>query len=345
MQCNRVSAVSRYRRWLLAVLAGGALAASAAEPLSITVAVPGPGANSFLPVELISRLGADRAEGAEVKVNYVSGGNVAMQQLTTNNVDFAIVGLPTAMSARLKDSRIVAIAPINDLPLYVLLVRQALKGQVKTVADLKGRTLGVHSSSVTTKTNSHQVLELMLAQNGVPPGSVRFVAVGQRWQSESAMLNSGDADAIIGDEPYASRMIAEKIAFPLIHLGNPADAKRLPGGGFLRGAVIAQTDQLERNPHKAEVMVRIIKRVLYWLATSSPEGIVGAAGLNGTPEGKYFAEVLVKYPRQYSRDGKFSTRQLQETETFFRASQSGNASAQALKMESMVVDHWAGRKD
>ena len=244
-----------------------------------------------------------------------------------------------------QDARVVSIAPVNDLPLYVLLVRQALKGKVNKVADLKGRTIGVHSNSLSSKTNSHQLLDLVLAKSGVSPDEVRTVAVGQRWESESAMLAAGDADAVMGDEPYAARMEAEKIAFPLLHLGNPSVTKNIPGGGFLRASVIARTDLLERNPQKAELMVRIIKRTLDWLARNPPQTIVATAGLSYAPESKYLVEVLKKYPRQYSKDGKFSTAQLRETELFFHASQSSNPAARDLKIESMIDDRWSGRKN
>lgn len=331
--------------WLSALLFGIISAAVAAEPLKITVAVPGPGTGSYFPIEIIPRIGADRAEGAEVKLNLVPGGGVAIEQMLTNNADIAVVGLPAAMSARLKDPRVVTIAAVNDLPLYALLVRWGLKDQVRSVADLKGRTVGVHSNSLSSKTNSHQLLELVLARNDVDADAVRTVAVGQRWQSEAAMLSSGDADAVMGDEPYASRMEDEKIAYVLMHLGNPEHAKAMPGAGFLRAAVIARSDRIERDPKKAETMVRIVKRVLDWLAKTPPETIVETAGLAGTVEGRYFLDVLRKYPRQYSKDGKFSTRQLRETETFFHESQGHNPAARGLKIESMVIDRWAGRKD
>ena len=317
----------------------------AAEPVKITIAVPGPGTGAYLPIELISRIGADKAEGAEVKLNFVPGGGVAIEQLQTNVADFAVVGLPAAMSAHLKDPRIVAVAPVNDLPLYALLVREALKGKVKTIADLKGRTIGVHSNSLNTKTNSHQLLDLVLVSNGIPLDAVRTVSVGQRWQSEAAMLASGDADAIMGDEPYATRMEAEKVGFALLHLGNPSHANSIAGGGFLRATVIARNDQITRNAQKTEVMVRIIKRVLDWLAKTDSADIVKTAGQAGTPEGEIAAKVLKKYPRQYSTDGKFSTQQLRQTEIFFHESQAHNPAARQLKLESMVVDRWAGRKD
>ncbi len=318
---------------------------AAAQTQQISVSVPGPGAASYLPVSLIPKIGADRAEGAQVRVQYVSGGGVAIQEMLSNNSEFVVLGLPAAMSARLRDSRIVALAAVNDLPLYVLLVRSGLQGKVKSVADLKGRVIGVHSNSITTKTNSHQLIELLLRQAEVSPDSVRFVSVGQRWSSEAAMLAEGAADAIMGDEPHASRMVADKAAFALVHLGDPQTAAAIPGGAFLRGVLVGRQDRIEHDPKKAETMVRIIRRTLEWIASHTPEEVIDMAGIEDPAERKYMLATMRKYPRQYSSDGKFSTRQLQDTEIFFRKSQAGNSAAQTLKVESMVMDRWAGRKD
>ena len=315
-----------------------------AAPERIEVVLPGPGAGGYLPVELIPKLGTDKAEGVEVGVKFVGGGGVALEQLLSNNADFAVVGLPAAMSARLKDAGVVAVAPINDLPIYALLVRQALKGKVKTIADLKGRTIGVHSNSVTTKTNSHQLLELVLKTQGIPLDSVRTVPVTQRWDSESTMLMTGDADAIMGDEPYATRMEEQKIAFSLLHLGNPAQVKTIPGGGFLRATLITRKELIDRNPERVAAMVRVVKRTLEWIAKQTPARIVQAAQLKDPDAASAMVRSLTKYPRQFSPDGRFSSKQLADTEIFFYASQSANPSAKALKVESMIDDRWAGRK-
>ena len=320
-------------------------AAQAAEPMRISVSVPGPGAASYFPIDIIPRLGTDREEGVSLQVNHVPGGGVAIEELVSNNADFAVVGLPAAMSARLKDRRIIALAAVNDLPLYVLLVREALRGQVKSPADLKGRTVGVHSNSLASKTNSHQLLELVLRQHGVAPDDIRVVTVGQRWQSEVSMLKTGAADAVMGDEPHASRMIAGKVAYSLMHLGEPGVADKLPGGGFLRGALIGRSDRLEQDPTRAEAMVRVIRRTLKWLAEHSPEEIVARAGIEDPEERRHFLATLKRFPRQYSKDARFSTRQLKETEVFFHASQAANPAARALAIESMIVDRFAGRKE
>jgi NitT/TauT family transport system substrate-binding protein len=316
-----------------------------AEPLRISVSVPGPGAASYIPVELISKIGADRAEGAEVRVEFSPGGGNSMAELLTNNADFAVVGLPAAMSARLKDPRVIALAAINDLPLYVLLVRQELKGKVKKISDLKGKTIGLHTNSTTSKTTSQQVLELIFRRGGVPPGSYRVVTVGRRWDSEALMLRTGTADAVIGDEPNATQMVEDKVAFQLLHLGDPETMRTYSGAGFLRGALIGRKDRLDKDSGKSETMVRIVQRTLQWMASHTPEEIVGQLDGRSPEERDRLINLLKMYPRQYSKDGKFSARQLRETEIFFIDSQAGNPAAESFRIESMIVDRWAGRKD
>jgi len=319
--------------------------ALSAQPLSISISVPGPGAIAYLPVELIEKIGADKAEGAELHVSFSPSGGSSLSEVMNNNADFAVVGMPAAMSVRLKDPRVIALAAIDDLPLYVLLVRQGLKDQVTKISDLKGRTIGLHADSATIKTTSQQVLELIFRRGGVPADSYRKVSIGRRWESESMMLRTGEVDAVIGDEPEATRMVEDKVAFQLLHLGNPQTMRLYSGTGFLRGVLIGRKDNLEKNPVKSETVVRIIQRTLKWMASHTPEQIIDKLDLPSADERNRLVTLLEKYPRQYSTDGKFSTRQLAETEIFFIDSQHGNPAAESFRIESMVFDRWAGRKD
>lgn len=316
-----------------------------AEPQTISISLPGPGAAAYYPVELISKIGADKAEGAEVKIVFSPGGPHSLNEMLNNNVDFAVVGLPAAMSVRLNDERIVAIAAINDLPLYALLVRQELKGQVKSIRDLRGRTIGLHSNSTATKSTSQQVLELIFRRGGVAPGSYRVVGIGRRWESESLMLKTGAVDAVIGDEPHASKMVEDKIAFPLVHLGNPETTRQFAGTAFLRGALIARADKIAKDSAKAETMVRIVKRTLNWIATHSAEEFTDQLGISDPDERRKLIAILKKFPRQYSKDGSFSRQQLRDTEIFFIDSQTGSPAAEHFRIDSMIVDRWVGSRD
>jgi NitT/TauT family transport system substrate-binding protein len=316
-----------------------------AQPLRISVSIPGPGAACYLPVELISKIGADKAEGVDLRVVFSPGGSISIAEMLTNNVDFAVVGLPAAMSARLKDPRVIALAAINDLPLYVLLVRQGLKGEVKSIADLQGRTVGIQSSSATGKTTSQQLSELIFRRGGLPLGSYRTVSIGRRWESESMMLRTGIVDAVMADEPQASVMIENKIAFPLLHFGDTETRRLYSGAGFLRATLIGRRDRLAQDPKKSALMVKIIQRTLHWIAIHSPEEVVDKLGVSRPEDRARLVSLLATYPRLFSKDGKFSLRQLRETEIFFIDSQAGNPAAADFRIESMIVSNWAGRAE
>lgn len=314
---------------------------AAATPVSLSV--PGPGNSVSMPMELAVKLGLDRAEGIALRLRFVGGGGVVIKDLLSGNADFGVFGLPAAMDTNVAQPRLVALAALDDLPLYTLMARAELAGAIKSVADLKGRVIGIHSNSLSSRSTSHLLAELVLRNHGVAPDSVRFIAAGQSWESESAAMISKVVDASMCDEPFGTRLADEGLAFQLFSTGNPADAARTPGAGFLRASLIARPDMVAARAGLAERMVRVVQRTLAELARRSPEQVADALELAGM-ERKAFLAVFKKFPRQYSRDGKFSTAQLRETEIFFRASTAGNAAAQRYAVGTMIVDRWAGRK-
>ncbi len=324
---------------LLGLLAARAVAET---PMRIVVSVPGPRNISYLPIDLIRKIGADRAEGAEVHLRQVGGGAVALQEMMIRNSDFTVAGLPAAMSLRANGAKVVTLAAVNDLPLFVLMVRSDLRGKVKRVADLKGRTVGVNTSSLNSKTTSQQLAELVLRNAGVPMDGVRIIAAGQSWDEQSSLLKSRAADAIMGDEPFASRLRDEGAVFFLANLADPRTTASIPGAGFLHAALEAREDLVDQEPKKVERMVRILRRTLEWMARHTPEEIVARLEIGDPVERKYLLANLKTHPRLYSPDGRFSTRQLMETDHFFRATSPD--AAKGFSLEGMVVDTWAGRK-
>lgn len=326
-----------------ALIGQGALAAP--EAMKITVSVPGPRNLSYLPIDLIPKIGADAAEGAVVQLLHTGGGGVALANLMNRNADFAVAGMPAAMSLRANGGKVKVIAAVNDAPLFILMVRADLKGQVKRVADLKGRVVGVNTSSLSSKTTSQQLTELVLKADGVAANQARLVPAGQSWLEQSSLLESRTADAIMGDEPFASRLLADKKVFFLANLSDPRTSGKIPGANFLHAALETREEILADDPRKVEKMVGILRRTLQWVASHSPEQVVDALGVANREERASMIASLKKYSRLYSRDGRLSARQLRETELFFRSTSEGNAAAQDLKVASMVSDRWAGKKD
>lgn len=312
----------------------------------IVLSVPGPRNISYLPLDLIPRIGADKAEGVELQLLHTGGGGVALNNLVNRNADFAVAGFPAAMSIRANGGNVVGIAAVDDAPLFIFMVRADLKNKVKRFADLKGKVVGVNTSSLSSKTTSQQLTELLLRSDGIDPNMmVRLIPAGQSWKEQSAMINTNTADAIMGDEPFASRLLAQKKVFFLANLADPATTAKIPGSNFLHAALVTRTELLENDPEKAASMTRMIRAALQWIASHRAEEIVEKLDIKDHEEREALLASLKKYPRLYSKDGRFSTRQLSETELFFHTTSRDNPAAQALKIESMIVDKWSGRRD
>lgn len=318
--------------------------AVAQEPRPAKLAVPGPRNSVSLPLEVAHRVGIDRAAGLPLRLSFVGGGGVAIQELRARNVEFAVFGLPAMLRANLSGGpRMVALAALDDLPLYTLVVRSDLRQTVRRIRDLAGRTLGVHSNSLQVRTTSHQLADYLLRRHGVDPETVRFLAAGQSWETQSAAVLARTVDALMCDEPFATRMEEEGIAFKLFSTGNPQDAAANPGSGFLRAVLVTLQDHARMSPERCEAAVRVVQRTLDWIAARPASEMADVIGMQGS-ERRALISVAQAYPRQYSRDGRFSAQQLAETERFFRASNADLPRLADLRLGEMVMDRWAGRR-
>jgi NitT/TauT family transport system substrate-binding protein len=324
------------------LLASIATSAQALE--KIVLSAPGPLNISYLPVDLIPAIGADNEEGYSLQILRTGGGGVALNNLVTHNADFAVAGFPAAMSLRANGGDVVGIAPVDDAPLFVLMVRSGLRGKVRRIADLKGRTIGVNTSTRNSKTTSQQLAELLLKSDGADLDSVRIVPAGQSWIEQSSLLISGMADAVMGDEPFASRLAADGKVFFLANLAEAGTSSKIPGANFLHATLETRSDVIREQPKKVAKMVRMMKTSLKWIADHTPEEVVDKLGVTDPEERASLLMALHKYPRAFSKDGEFSSRQLKETELFFRKTNADNPNAQGLRIESIINDKWAGRK-
>jgi len=305
-------------------------------------AVPGPRNISYLPIELISKLGADRDQGIRLNLIYTSSGSLALTQLINRNAQFAVAGFPAQMSLYASGRRIFTIAAVNNAPLFVLMVRQELSDQIKTVADLRSRIIGVNTSSHLSKTTSRQLMELLLYNAGVSLDSVHFVSAGQSWREQSSIITSSVVDAVMGDEPFASRLRDMGKVFFLVNLAHLQN-ENIPGTNFLHAALATRHDLINHAPQLIEKVVRALKTTLQWINTHSPEQIVEKLAISDAEERNSLLSVLRIYPNLYSPDGRFSNRQLRDTEYFFTTANK-NPKVK-IDLRTQIIDRWVGRRD
>jgi NitT/TauT family transport system substrate-binding protein len=202
--------------------------------------------------------------------------------------------------------------------------------------------IGIYTSSLSSKTVSQQLAEMVLKANGVSPELVRYVSAEHSYELLSALFKSRTVDAVMGSEPFASRLLAEKKVFFLMNLADPSTAKKIPDAGFLHAVVATRGEVVQREPKKVEVMVKIVKRTLEWMSKATPEQIVDKLEVQDPEEKRWLLLTLKKYPNMYSPDGRFSKHQMRETERFFKGSLP--ASAPPLSLEGLIDERWSGSK-
>ncbi|MBF0612742.1 MAG: ABC transporter substrate-binding protein [Magnetococcales bacterium] len=338
-----VPSLLKYVVLLLLVFLLGIPPVQAAEsPLRITVSLVGPRNLSYLPIDLIPRIGIDQEEGVQLILNHVGGGGVAIKQTLARNSDFAVAGFPAVMSLKANGGTMLGVASVSDATLFVLIVRAALQDEVKRIADLKGRVIGIHNSSVNAKTVAQQLTELLLFSDGGSEHDIRMVPVGQNWEERALLLENGKVDAIMAEEPFASVMIQEKKVFALANLADPAVSGRIPGSHFLHAAVTTRPDVIQNEPVKVQRMVTMVRRALQWIASHTPEELVEKMAVADEKERQGLLLALKKYPRLYSPNGAFSRQQMADTNQFFKFT---NPKQDGITMESLIHDQWAGQRE
>lgn len=327
---------------LILFLGMAALPLGAAPLISVTLATNGPGNLPHLPVDLIKRIGADAAEGVDLSVHYFGGGPLAYRDMLDRNADFAVAGAPALAELRVKGEPVVSVATVNRVPPYVLMVRSALRGKVKEVADLKGHVVGTTSSSARSKSTSQQVVEFSLRRAGVRMDQVHFMPAGQSLEDQTGALESGAVDAIIGFEPFASQQQRAGKVFLLMDLHDLEQCRRHLGGLFLHSQLATREDMIRSRPETVERMVRVMRRTLQWIDSHSAEEITGLLRFDSPKDRAAMLGALKRHKAIFSPDGAFTEEEIRTAERFFREIHPGDGRGGAF--DGLIDSRWAGRR-
>jgi NitT/TauT family transport system substrate-binding protein len=316
--------------------------AGATEPIRIVVAVPGPNVAPYLPLELISRIGADRKAGFVLTVRHFGGGPLALKDMIDHNSDFAGAGMPALAGVRLANPDLVSIAALTQAPAYVLMARQDMKNKIRKIADLRGRAIGTHSGSKQGKSTARQIAEYLLLRNGVSLDEVNFVHAGQSLADYGAALRSGLVDAIVVNEPAATLLENSRLAWRLADLHDPKVAKAHLGGRFLYTQLAAGKDALRRQPDKARRLSVALRETLRWMAKHDARDIVARLDLPDGDEKRAMERFLTAHKSIYSPDGAFSAEALRNSEAFFHTVSGDDPAASRLRYADFVDSSWSG---
>ena len=173
-----------------ALLALAASSAPAAEKLRVGKSVPQ--AFSFVPLDIGVKNGLFKKNGLEIEAA-AFGGDAKMQQaLAADSIDIGI-GSGPAMAFIVKGAPIKGIAAMAGRPLLLTLAVRT-DGSVKTVADLKGKKVGVSTVGSLT----YWVADELSRQQGWGAGGIAITPVGA-FKPMLAALKTKQIDGMVTD--------------------------------------------------------------------------------------------------------------------------------------------------
>ena len=138
---------------LVLAVATGAVSAQTKPPVKVVYTLTtkdvsvGLSAQTSIPLTL----GYWKAEGLEVEVTTLEGSTAGVQQLAAGNIQFATVGPEVALIAREKGVKVKSFYVVSGVTIFRVVVPR--DSAIRTVADLRGKTLGCSALTSGAKMN------------------------------------------------------------------------------------------------------------------------------------------------------------------------------------------------
>jgi NitT/TauT family transport system substrate-binding protein len=253
--------LSRIMSLAAATLLATTAFASAAD--KITIMVGGYEKQIYLPAKLTEALGYFKDEGLNVELLNEAAGVDAENQLLAGAVQGVVGFYDHCVDLQAKGKFVQSVVQFSHAPGEVELV-STKHPEIKSFADLKGKTLGV-----TGLGSSTNFLTLYLAAKaGLKAGEVVTVPVGAGGTFIAAMQQDR-IQAGMTTEPTISRMIKTGEAAVLVDLRTPELTRAALGGSYPAASLYMENSWVAAHKDDAQKLANAFVKTLKFINTHS----------------------------------------------------------------------------
>lgn len=281
---------------------GGANAAGAEK---VTIGVGGQTLLTYLPTTLAQELGYYEEEGLDVDLQDLQGGSKALTAMIGGSTDVTSGFYEHAIQMQAKNQPVKAFVNMNLSSGLVLVVSEKNRDTIKSVADLKGKNVGVTSPGSSTD----MFVKYLLAENGMALDDAAVSAIGA-GSSAVAAIEQNQVDAAVMLEPDITVLGKRLGTEPAIieDVRTPEGLQEVFGtDAWPSSSLYATSGWIEENPEAAQKLATAIKKALKFIAENSGEEIAAEmpeAFAGGDPE--QYAKVIEEMKLALSTDGVFT---------------------------------------
>jgi NitT/TauT family transport system substrate-binding protein len=281
---------------LLAALLASA-APAAAE--TVKIAIGGSSCICYLPTVLAQELGNYEKHGVDVELIDFKGGSAALKAVVGGSADVVSGYYEHTISLAAKQQQMSAFVVLDRLPGIALTVAPGKEGEVTSVKDLEGKTVGVSAPGSSTDF----FLKYLLSREGLDPNSASVVAVGVGATSVAA-LEQGRIDAAVTLDPAITQL---KALHPdlklLIDTRNEADTRTIFGADYAGGALYTRQEWIDANPEQAQALASAIVDTLHYIHETDPAEIAAQMPPNLIGDPELYVQSLKASLEMISEDG------------------------------------------
>ncbi|MFL6630165.1 MAG: ABC transporter substrate-binding protein [Vitreoscilla sp.] len=247
------------------------LRAQSPEKPRLTIAVGGKNLLYYLPLSIAESLGYFKAEGLDVTIVDFAGGSKALQAVVGGSADIVSGAFEHTLIMQPKGIRLRAFALQGRAPQIVLGINPKTMPGYKSVADLRGRKIGVTAPGSSTNV----LANFVLAKAGLKSGDVSIIGVGAGPGAVAAM-RSGQIDAISNLDPVITLLQRSGDLRIVSDTRIVAEADKAFGGPMPAGCMYAPQAFIDKNPATVQAVANAIVRADKWIQGAGPADIVKA---------------------------------------------------------------------
>jgi NitT/TauT family transport system substrate-binding protein len=254
---------------------GAAAQAPSAKPqlekTHITIAVGGKNLFYYLPLTIAERRGYFKDEGLTVDIPDFAGGSKSLQALMGGSADIVSGAYEHTINMQAKNLRIRSFVLQGRAPQIVFAINTKEMPNYKTLADLKGKRIGVSAPGSSTA----MMASYVLAKGGLKPSDVSFIGVGVSGTALTAM-RSGEIDAIVNLDPVISMLDREGLIKIIYDTRTLKDTQEVYGGMMPASVLYTTEDFIKANPNTVQAVTNAMVRALHWLQKATPDQVANA---------------------------------------------------------------------
>jgi len=283
-----------------AMLACVSMPARAAEPEKLAIMVGGINKLIYLPARLAERLGYFKAEGLDVELLSQPTGIDGEDEMLAGAVQGVVGFYDHTIDLQVRGTEVKTIVVFSQVPGEVQMVAAQSADSIRSMADVRGKTLGV-----TGLGSSTSFLTQYLAQRaGVHRTQFTLLPVGADNSFIDAMRR-GRIHAGMTTEPTVTQLLKSGDAKVLVDMRNVEGTRAALGGTYPGSSLYVQTTWLDAHPFEAQKLARAFVRALRYLHTHSAEDIAAQMPQEdiGSDRALYISVLQASLP-MYTADGK-----------------------------------------